>query len=174
MKTGNDSIDWYNRNNQLLLDDEALLAECSLDFFRSTGKGGQKKNKTSSAVRLVHLPTQTEAVMGNFRSQAENKKVAVKQLKINLAVKWRKLPLMAWDKSVGLGASFVINEKNKLYPLLAAVLLDHLDFHNYQVSKAAESLKISTGQLIKVLKKHPTVWQVTNQNRVKLGLKILK
>jgi len=174
MKTCDDSIDWYNRNNQLLLDDEALLAECSLDFFKSTGKGGQKKNKTSSAVRLVHLPTQTEAVMGNFRSQGDNKKVAIKQLKINLAVKWRKLPLMAWDRTVAPGASFIINEKNKLYPLLVAVLLDHLDFYNYQVSKAAESLKISTGQLIKVLKKHPTVWQVTNQNRLKLGLKSLK
>jgi hypothetical protein len=174
MKNRENTIDWFNRDNQLLLSDEALLAECSIDFFKSTGKGGQKKNKTSSAVRLIHLPTHTEAVMGNFRSQADNKKVALKQLKINLAVKWRKLPLMAWDKNIAPGASFIINEKNKLYPLLVAVLLDHLDFYDYQVSKAAESLKISTGQLIKVLKKHPTVWQVANQNRTKLGLKSLK
>ncbi len=168
------NIDWFDRNNELLLDDEVLLAECHLDFFKSTGKGGQKKNKTSSAVRLVHLPTKTEAVSGNFRSQKENKKVAIKQLRINLAVKWRKLPPAPWNNTLVQGATFNINEKNRLYPLLVAVLLDHFSFHDWQVSSAAESLNISTGQLVKVLKKHPTVWQVTNQQRQQHGLKPLK
>ena len=35
--------------------DEALLSECKVETFRSSGKGGQHANKTESAVRLTHI-----------------------------------------------------------------------------------------------------------------------
>ena len=40
-----------------LLTDDALLAECREDHYRGSGPGGQKRNKTSNGVRLVHAPT---------------------------------------------------------------------------------------------------------------------
>ena len=40
-----------------LLTDDALLSECRWDQFRGSGPGGQKRNKTSNAVRLTHQPT---------------------------------------------------------------------------------------------------------------------
>ena len=43
-----------NRDDFLKLDDSALSACCELEFFKGSGNGGQKRNKTSSAVR-VHL-----------------------------------------------------------------------------------------------------------------------
>ena len=42
-------------------DDEALLAECRVETFRSGGPGGQHQNVTESGVRLVHLPTGVRA-----------------------------------------------------------------------------------------------------------------
>jgi len=58
--------------------------ELKYDFFKSTGPGGQHKNKTLSAVRLTHLPTNTVVVSGNERSQLDNKKIALEQLNIKL------------------------------------------------------------------------------------------
>lgn len=54
------------------------------NFFKSTGPGGQHKNKTFSAVRLTHIPTGVVVISANERSQFDNKKQAIKQLEIEL------------------------------------------------------------------------------------------
>lgn len=54
------------------------------NFFKSTGPGGQHKNKTLTAVRLTHLSSGTVVISGNERSQLENKKKAMIQLRKEL------------------------------------------------------------------------------------------
>jgi len=64
--------------------DEDLLKECNVDTFRAGGKGGQHLNKTESAVRLTHLPTGTVVSCQDERSQYQNKRKCLLQLREKL------------------------------------------------------------------------------------------
>lgn len=62
--------------NELELYLKNLQNDCKLTLYKSSGPGGQHKNKTESAVRLQHLPTGICVTASESRSQRMNRKMA--------------------------------------------------------------------------------------------------
>ncbi len=65
-------------------DPRDLAKDCDVSFYRASGPGGQHRNKTETAVRVVHRPTGTIAAAVEERSQSRNRERAFERLREKL------------------------------------------------------------------------------------------
>jgi len=151
----------------LTLDDTALLDECEVDIYKATGPGGQHRNKVSSACRLRHRPTGITATAADCRSQHENRRLALRRLRMNLACRQRR-PVdphggetpavvgqcLSSPKAPTSSAArrLQIGRKDYRFWAVAAYLLDLLDANAGRLRPAADALGISTSNLASVLR----------------------
>ena len=60
---------------------EILKKHVIIETYRSSGPGGQRKNKTETAIRLTHLPSGIRVIATEYRSQAQNRNLAFQRLR---------------------------------------------------------------------------------------------
>lgn len=69
-------------------------ANCEWSYTKGTGAGGQKRNKTSSAVHCIHKPSGAHGYSEESRSQSENKKLAFERMAHSIEFqKWCKVEI---------------------------------------------------------------------------------
>jgi hypothetical protein len=145
--------------------DAELLAACAQTTTRRRGPGGQHRNKTESAVVLKHSASGVIAQAAERRSQPENRRVALKRLRINLALAVR-LPRTETDPPSELWRSrchhgkIVLNPAHADYAPLLAEVLDIVSVRQGKLAKVAEDLGCTTSQLIKFLQDEPRAWKL--------------
>jgi hypothetical protein len=165
----------------LSLDDAALLEQCSVDNYRASGPGGQKRNKTSSAVRLRHHPTGLSVTATDDRSQHVNKRRAVRRLRQAIALhvraeldeeRYARTDLLS--SCVNRAGKLEVGRRDGRYFCAVKEVLDLLLACEVRVSDAAKRIGISTANLLKFLQNDPKVWERVNQMRTAAGHRPLK
>lgn len=180
------SMSTQTRRTWTTLTDAQLLAQCEVDTYRASGPGGQKRNKTSSAVRLRHPPSGLIVIAEESRSQHENRARALRRLRQALHLKLRE-PIApdaltpealavrpeldgAWTAA----GRLEVGRKDARYWPAAALLLDVLDAAEARVGDAARFLGITSGNLLDFLAQEPKVWEQANVLRRKFGHRALR
>lgn len=173
----------------LSLPDEELLAQCEAKVHRSSGPGGQHRNKVSTAVRLHHRPTGITAQGYDTRSQHQNKQAALARLRIKIACQVRRpvnredyripevlsLCLFAPRKGpAGAPRRLQVGRKDHRFWPAAQRLLDLLAACEGRLAEAAGMLGITTSNLASVLKADRHVYAAAGAIRKSHGLGPLK
>ena len=168
-------------DDYLLLVDEALVRQCDVDRYRGPGPGGQKRNKTSSAVRLRHRPTGLAVIATEDRSQHVNKTRAIRRLRAAIALRIRTaIDVERYEPSellatcIGSDNQIRIGRRDQRFWLIAREVLDVLVSCQMHVSEAAECLGISTAHFVKFIESNSKLWERVNQLRETAGLKPLR
>lgn len=164
-----------DRETWLTQTDDALLRDCAVDTYRASGPGGQKRNKTSSAVRLRHGPSGLMVIAEESRSQHENKAKAVKRLRLTIALACRQpmpedgsLPAV-FSAHRSADGRIDISRRHEDYPRFVAVVLDALAAVGGRLKDAATALGTTTGQLSGVIVADGKVLDQVNRIRAEHG-----
>lgn len=156
------------------LAEEALLEQCGTARGRSGGPGGQHRNKVETKITLTHTATGVAAQAGERRLASENARVALRRLRLALAVAVR-APVKTGDARSALwlercrAGKVVCNPDHWDFPALLAEALDMLESCRWDPHRAAVRLECTSSQLIKLLKDHPPALARLNAERAAKG-----
>jgi len=104
--------------------------DLKIDTYRASSAGGQHVNKTESAIRITHLPTNTVVTCQNERSQIKNKASAMRVLKARLLAKQRIEQEEAMAKLQGVKSDIAFGNQIRTYFLQPYTLVkDHRTDH---------------------------------------------
>lgn len=161
------------------LADDELLALCELGRGRTSGPGGQHRNKVETLVLLRHRPTGIEASAGERRSAEDNRRVALRRLRLVLATRHR-VDVPTGDVRSELWRSRCKNERITCavrhvdYPAVLAEAMDVLWACGLDPKRAGLRLVCTPSQLLKLMRQHPAAMASLNDARGSRGLHALK
>ena len=161
------------------LDHDAVLKDCTVTAGRSSGPGGQNRNKVETAIRITHRPSGIVAGATERRHKEQNKQQAIFRLRVKLAVQVRDPvdpggpPSACWAARAKHG-KLLINPSHTDYPALLAEALDRIAMVEHELPAAADLLRVSSSQLVKLIKHEPTALSWLNDQRKAQGLHALK
>ncbi|HEY0010188.1 MAG TPA: peptide chain release factor-like protein [Tepidisphaeraceae bacterium] len=165
----------------LLLPPQTFEAQCRTEGFRGTGPGGQKRNKTSSAVRIVHVPSGIAIRAEEERSQSSNRKAGLDRLRWQLALTLRgpvDPPLVQGETDpealIPPPPGTPLRMLNFREEIHVAIVLDVLHAVAYSVRDAAEVLAATTGGLAKFICANELMLIEVNRQRALFGIKPLR
>ena len=165
----------------LQLDDDALIRQCEVDCYRASGPGGQKRNKTSSAVRLRHKPTGLAAIANEDRSQHVNKRRAIRRLREVIALDMRGevdaaqyRPSERLSECISQDGRITVGRRDERYYPVVAEVLDLLVSVEMQVSRAAALVGVSTAHLVQFILRDAKIAERVNRMRAAVGAKPLR
>src|ERR1700690_784970 len=113
-----------------MLDETALLKQCRMGKSRGSGPGGQHRNKVETLVWIIHSPTGLKTHAGERRSAEENRKVAIRRMRLLLAVKVRDAVPTGdvrsdlWRSRCSSAGKLACNPEHHDYPALLAEAMD--------------------------------------------------
>jgi hypothetical protein len=159
-------------------DDSLLLAGCDIDTYRASGPGGQKRNKTESAVRLRHRSSGLIVIAEESRSQAENRARALRRLRKAMALRLREPPAEGVPPTVAVcitkAGRLDVGQRDTRYLPAVAAVLDVLHQAKGSLSEAGTRLGISTGNLSAFLTDDEDVFVAANRLRAAFALRPLR
>jgi len=171
------------RGQLLALPDAKLLAQCEVDRFRGSGPGGQKRNKTESAIRLRHALTGLSVIATESRSQHKNRARALHRLRARIALDLREAvdldqytPPAALTALIARGAGRIGPRIRRSSEYLAGVaaLLDLFEAVAYSVRDTARLVDSSTGSLSRLMRADDRVARKANELRSARDLRPLR
>jgi len=164
---------------------ERVVPQCRWEAFRGSGPGGQKRNKTSSAVRVTHVPTGLSATASESRSQAENRAKALGRLRRRIALAIRQnvgidpFEMPPWFVEIAAPATGQkmrlarVSRRHERYLDFVALVLDLLTAVEGSVSAAAGCVGTGSSDLVAFLQRDEKLLVHVNQIRSHFGLKPL-
>ena len=174
------SLDLYPPPHPASISREELLKQCTVRMGRTSGPGGQHRNKVETKVVLTHTPTGIGVHAGERRSAVENKRVAVFRLRLELATRVRcavprgDVRSEMWRSRVGPEGQIACNPRHQDYPAMLAEAMDMLVSARFEPSSAAARLMVTPSQLLKLIKAHPPAFVALNEARAARGKHSLK
>lgn len=153
------------RNAMLTAEDDALLRDCDFIMQKGTGNGGQKINKTSSAVRLRHRPTGIAVAANEERSQSRNRHIALRKLRYEIALRVHTDP--SGTDFAPLPSPSPSNHARLI--LWSAALFDRLAASDFDLARTAAICGVSASQLERAMRKYPLVWRAWSEAKQQNG-----
>ncbi len=168
-----------SRTHPASLSDEALLAACRMTKGRTSGPGGQHRNKVETLVELTHGPTGIAAHAGERRTVRENLREALRRLRLALAMGRREgVPLgdarsSLWRSRCRDG-KIVCSPGHRDFAAMLAEALDMIEACGGDMHRASLRLDCTQSQLVKLLRDHPPALAAVNTRRAERGERRLK